>query len=86
MAAPETISGLAAMREVAILSAHAAIERYQWRQVGQLVRGKLLIAAAALFFGGLLLWMHWSLGGTRDWLSTRPWSASWCRCCETSST
>jgi len=55
--APEKTTGLSAMRELANLSSQSALSRHARRQMAQMVRTKLAVAAAGLVAGGLLIWM-----------------------------
>jgi len=61
-AAPETVSGLAAMRELANLSAQAAIETHWSRQALHKLVGKLVFVLMATAVGSGLLWMHYQFG------------------------
>ncbi len=62
--APETQVSMAAMRELANLSAQSAISRHnRWKMV-RTKRGKLLIVLQGLIIGGALLWM-WGRPGAR---------------------
>ncbi len=60
--APETHGSLAAMRELANLSAQSAISRHFRRQIVRSTRVKLLIVFQGLTAGGMLLWL-WGCPG-----------------------
>ena len=62
--APETQVSMAAMRELANLSAQSAISRHNRWQMVRTKRGKLLIVLQGLIIGGALLWM-WGRPGAR---------------------
>ena len=59
--APEKLGGLSAMRELANMSAHTAIDRHARRQMVSAKRSNLLVAIAGLVVGGALLWMWWAM-------------------------
>jgi hypothetical protein len=60
--APERRVNLSAMRELANLSAHSAIDRHTLRQVRVATWGKLLTTIAGLGVGAELLWIWWATG------------------------
>ena len=62
--APEKHGDLAAMRELANMSAKTALHKHARGQTKIAARGKLLVAAIGLLVGGLLLvlWLHWHAG------------------------
>ena len=62
--APEKHGGLAAMRELANMSAQTALHKHARGQTKKSARGKLLVAAAGALAGGLLLVLcfHWEAG------------------------
>jgi hypothetical protein len=62
--APEKHGGLAAMRELANMSAQTALHKHARGQTKKSARGKLLVAAVGALVGGLLLvlWLHWEAG------------------------
>ena len=55
--APERHSGLAAMRELANLSAHNALSNHARRQMILTIRTKLVTMGLGLLAGGALLWL-----------------------------
>ena len=58
--APERNVDLSAMRDLANMSAKAAIDRHALGRLRLTQRSKLLLAAAALTVGGVLLWFSWA--------------------------
>lgn len=58
--APEKTVDLSAMRELANLSAHNAIDRHARGRLSRLTRSKLVVATVALLAGGALLWLWFS--------------------------
>jgi len=56
-AAPESRINLSALRELANLSAHAAIDRHARRTLIRIMYSKLVVAVVALLSGAALLWM-----------------------------
>lgn len=60
--APEKVADLSAMRELANLSAHTAIESHSRRVLTRAVSGKVPVVIVALLAGGGLLWLWWSKG------------------------
>jgi hypothetical protein len=63
--APENVVGLSAMRELAKVSAHGAIDKHARQEMIRLTRTKLMIALAGMLAGGALLWM-WSAWGLKE--------------------
>jgi hypothetical protein len=57
--APERPADLSAMRDLANLSAHAAIDSYSRRILFSKSAGKLMVAVVALAAGAALLWLWW---------------------------
>ena len=64
-AAPERVTDLSAMRELANLSAQTAIDRHTRRTAILTNRSKLLVATVGAVTGGLLLWMWWTIVPSR---------------------
>jgi len=60
--APEKATDLSAMRELANLSAHTAIEFHSRRVLSRAVGGKMLVTTMALLAGAGALWLWWSKG------------------------
>ena len=67
-AAPETHSGLSALREVANLSAHSAISHHTRRVLLGQMHSKMLVIAVCLGAAGWLLWA---------WKSVMAWEATY---------
>ncbi len=63
--APEKLANMSAMRELANLSANAAIERHTRRRLIRATQTKLMIAASGVLAGGLTFWVWWS-GSAKD--------------------
>jgi len=61
-AAPETAIGLTAMRELANLSAQAALDKHTHGKMRGLRRRKLFLCVGGLLCGGLLLWLSIARG------------------------
>jgi hypothetical protein len=57
--APERLSDLSAMRELANISAHAALDRHVRGTLIRTTRMKLLVAACGLLAGGVTFWAWW---------------------------
>ncbi len=66
---------MAAMRELANLSAQSAISRHIRWQMVRTKRGKLLIVLQGLIAGGALLWM-WGRPGPASLSCAGRWPAS----------
>ncbi len=61
--APERLTDLAAMRQLANVSAQSAIEGHSREQIKMAIRTKLLIMAVGLAVGGALTWFWWAMNG-----------------------
>ncbi|NLE37711.1 MAG: hypothetical protein GX621_06765 [Pirellulaceae bacterium] len=61
----ESMSTLAAMRELAMASANSAITTHTQNHLRKKIRGKLFLSVAAMVLGTVLLvgWMVWGFGG-----------------------
>ena len=61
--APERLTDLAAMRQLANVSAQSAIDGHTRHQLKMAIRTKLAVMAMGLAVGGALTWFWWAMNG-----------------------